>query len=87
MVAVEQHLEYKRELRAGDLVTIRSSVQEIGEKTILILHEMTNQESQELAARTVVTGICIDMNTRKAKPLPSDIRELVAHQRSVRAEE
>src|SRR5262244_3777702 len=29
MAAVEQHIQYKRELRAGDLVTIRSAVLEI----------------------------------------------------------
>ena len=77
MAAVEQHIEYKRELRAGDLLTIHSSVEEAREKTLLLLHEMTNQETQELAARTVLTGICIDLATRKARPLPPDIRERV----------
>jgi acyl-CoA thioester hydrolase len=74
MVAVEQHLEYKHELLAGDLLTIRSSVQEVREKALLLLHEMINQETQELAAHTVLTGVCIDLTTRKAKPLPADIR-------------
>jgi len=39
MVAVEQHIEYKREVLAGDLLTIRSSVQERREKSLLLLHE------------------------------------------------
>jgi acyl-CoA thioester hydrolase len=82
MAAVEQHIEYKRELRAGDLLTIRSSVQEAREKTVLLLHEMINQETQELAARTVLTGICMDLSTRKARPLPTDIRERAANQSS-----
>jgi acyl-CoA thioester hydrolase len=71
MVAVEQHLEYKREVRAGDLVTIHSSVQEVGEKSLVFMHEMMNQETQELAARTVLTGVCIDATTRRARPLPA----------------
>jgi len=75
MVAVEQHIEYKRELLAGDLITIRSSVKEVREKVLIFLHEMTNQETEELAARTTLTGVCIDMTTRKARPLPADIRE------------
>ena len=79
MAAVEQHLEYKRELLAGDLITIRSSVQEVREKTLVFLHEMTNQETQELAARTTLTGICIDITTRKARPLPDDIREHISN--------
>ena len=75
LVAVEQHLEYKRELLAGDLITIRSSVKEVREKVLIFLHEMNNQETEELAARTTLTGVCIDMTTRKARPLPADIRE------------
>jgi acyl-CoA thioester hydrolase len=82
MVAVEQHLEYKRELLAGDLVTVRSSVQEVREKSLLLLHEMTNQETQELAARTILTGVCIDTSSRKARPLPVDVRERVAGRRA-----
>lgn len=76
MVAVEQHIEYKRELLAGDLLTIHSSVKEVREKSLLFVHEMINQETQELAARTLLTGVCIDTTTRKARPLPSDVRDL-----------
>ena len=77
LVAVEQHIEYKRELLAGDLITIRSSVKEVREKVLIFLHEMTNQETGELAARTRLTGVCIDMTTRKARPLPADIRDRI----------
>ena len=78
LVAVEQHIEYKRELLAGDLITIRSSIPEVREKTLRLVHEMTNHETQELAARTVLTGVCIDINVRKSRPLPPDIRERIA---------
>ena len=74
MAAVEQHVEYKRELRAGDLITIRSSIQEVGEKTVVMVHEMTNQGTGEMAARTVIKGICVDSSTRRARSLPDDVR-------------
>ena len=77
LVAVEQRIEYKRELLAGDTISIRSTFQEVREKALLFSHEMTNQETQELAARTFLTGVCIDINTRKARPLPTDIRERI----------
>src|ERR1700741_4478211 len=77
LVAVEQRIECKRELLAGDTISIRSTFQEAREKVLLFSHEMTNQETQELAARTFLTGVCIDINTRKARPLPSDIRERI----------
>jgi acyl-CoA thioester hydrolase len=75
MVAVEQHIEYKRELLAGDLITIFSSVKEVREKSVIFAHEMTNQQTNELAARTTLTGVCIDTTTRRARPLPNDVRE------------
>ena len=75
LVAVEQKIEYKRELLAGDLISIQSSIQEVREKAVSFVHEMTNQNTQELAASTVLTGVCIDINTRKARPMPPDIRE------------
>ena len=78
LVAVEQRIEYKRELLAGDTISIRSTFQEVREKVLTFSHEMTNQETQELAARTFLTGVCIDINTRKARPLPTDIRERIA---------
>ena len=77
MVAVEQRIEYKRELRAGDLITIRSGVQEVREKAIFFFHEMTNEQAQELAARTFLTGVCLDTNTRKARALPLDVRQRI----------
>ena len=78
MAALEQRIEYKRELHAGDLITIRSSVQEVREKVILFEHEMTNEGTGEVAARTFLTGICMDTKTRKARPLPVDARERIA---------
>ena len=87
LVAVDQHLEYKRELLAGDLLTIRSSVEEVREKALVLLHEMTNDETQQVAARTTITGVCIDMTTRKARRLPEDIRERVANQLPTRGAE
>jgi len=77
MVAAEQRIEYKRELLAGDLITIRSHFQEVREKALLFVHEMTNEETEEVVARTFLTGVCLDMKTRKATPLPADIRERI----------
>jgi acyl-CoA thioester hydrolase len=77
MAAVEQRIEYKRELLAGDLITIRSYIEEVREKSVRFVHEMTNQGTEELASRSTLTGVCMDMNTRRARPLPADIRERI----------
>jgi acyl-CoA thioester hydrolase len=78
LAAVEQHIEYKRELLAGDLLTIRSSILEAKEKSLRFTHHMTKDQTGELAATTVLVGVCIDTVARKARPLPQDILQRVA---------
>ena len=78
MVAVEQHIAYKRELCAGDVITVRSAVLEIKDKSVRFTHEMTNDETRELAASTVLVGVCIDLESRRAVALPADVRASAA---------
>ena len=78
LVAVEQHIEYKRELRAGDTLTVRSTVLEGKEKSVRFAHEMSNDQTGELAATMVVVGVCIDMAARRARALPQDIFQRIA---------
>jgi len=77
LVAVEQHIEYKRELRAGDLITVRSSVLEAKEKSIRFCHEMTNDQTGDVVATMLIVGVCIDLAARKARALPNDIRQAI----------
>ena len=42
MAAVQQNIAYRRELLAGDIVEVRSTLIEIGEKSIRFVHEMRN---------------------------------------------
>jgi acyl-CoA thioester hydrolase len=74
MAAVEQHIQYKRELHAGDAVTVQSALLEVKNKSIHMLHKMLHDASGELAATTVVVGVHIDAAIRKAIPLPDDVR-------------
>jgi len=82
MAAVEQHIQYKRELHAGDAVTIQSALLEVKNKSIHMLHKMIHDASGEVAATTVVVGVHIDAVIRKAISLPEDVR-----QRAVRMKE
>jgi acyl-CoA thioester hydrolase len=78
MAAVEQHINYKRELHPGDVVTIRSAVLEIKDKSIRFTHEMRNDETGDVAATTVLVGVHLDATARKARSLPLDVRERAA---------
>lgn len=75
MAALEQHTTYKRELLAGDVVTIHTSILEVNEKTIRFVHEMRNDETGEVAATTVLTGVHLDRTTRKSCPWPPKAKE------------
>lgn len=73
MVAVDQKITYKRELYAGDVVTIRTALIEMREKVVRFVHEMRNEENGEIAAVTTLTGVHIDTRTRKSCAFPEDV--------------
>jgi acyl-CoA thioester hydrolase len=74
MAAVEQRLEYKRELHAGDAVTIRSRVLDVTDKSIRMRHELRLDETSQVAATTEIVAVHLDAATRKARSLPDDVR-------------
>lgn len=73
MVAVDQRVIYKRELHAGDVVSVRSGVLEVREKVLRFVHEMKNEETQEVSAVTVLTGVHLDTVLRKSRPFPEEV--------------
>jgi acyl-CoA thioester hydrolase len=75
MVAVEQHIAYKRELVAGDVLSIHSSLLEVKDKVLRFTHEMRNDATGDVAATTVLVGVHLDVNSRKASPIAPAIVE------------
>ena len=74
MAGVEAHIEYKRELFPGDVVTVTSRMLEVRDKVLRFVHEMKKDDTGELAARTVLVAVHLDAVTRKARALPDDVR-------------
>jgi acyl-CoA thioester hydrolase len=75
LAAVDQHIVYKRELHAGDVVSIRSTVLDVTEKSVRIVHQMSKDDTDEIAAITTLVAVHLDTTGRKARALPSDVRE------------
>jgi len=73
MAAVQQNITYRRELVAGDTVTVHSAFLEIRDKIARFVREMRHGETGELAALCMLTGVHIDAVTRKSCPFPDDI--------------
>jgi acyl-CoA thioester hydrolase len=74
MAGVEAHIEYKRELFPGDVVTVISTMLEVRDKVLRFAHEMKKDDTGEMAARTVLVAVHLDAVTRKARALPDDVR-------------
>ena len=75
MAAVRQNTIYKKELFAGDVVTFRTKILEVRERTIRFQHEVIHEESNEIAAVSEFTAVHIDQDTRKACAFPPEILE------------
>ena len=66
MAAVDQHISYLKELHAGAVITVRTSILEVKEKSIQFVHEMVDDETNEVVARTTLKAVHIDTELRKS---------------------
>ena len=73
-VALEHHIRFHRELRTSDLVTIRSGVVELRDRTMRIYQEMREVLDDRLAATSVVDTGCLDLATRRLTAWPDETR-------------
>jgi len=76
MAAVEQVTTFKRELMAGDCLGVTTELVEMRERVVRFLHTMRNAETGEECATCAVTGVHVDMATRKACPFPDALRAM-----------
>ncbi|HEV7624948.1 MAG TPA: thioesterase family protein [Streptomyces sp.] len=72
MVAVDQRLSYRREVCAGDVLLVRSTLLEVRSKVVRFCHRMENAATGEVAAITVLTGVHIDTTQRRSCPMPEE---------------
>ncbi len=75
LAAVQQNTSYRRELRAGDVISVRSGILEVREKAINMFHEMRNEGTHEVAAFSTITGVYMDAVARRSCPIPEVIRD------------
>jgi acyl-CoA thioester hydrolase len=66
MVAVDQHISYIQELHAGAVVSVRTRLLEVKDKSVRFEHEMINDETDQVVARTTLKGVHLDTVTRKS---------------------
>ncbi len=73
---VHQAIAYRRELRAGQLVVVRSWIERVGSKSLTAQHEMFEAgDGAAVASLTSVTSF-FDLRERKSMPIPAEIRRV-----------
>ena len=72
--AVRHEIDYRRELHAGDVVVVTSSLLELGERKLWVEHRLREAVSGEEAAVMVLVAVCVDRGSGRSCPIPDDIR-------------
>jgi acyl-CoA thioester hydrolase len=72
--ALEYRFVYRRHPRVGDVLTLRSGLKQVGPKTYTWCHWLFDLESGEAVATAEAVAIALDLTTRKAIPIPEEMR-------------
>ena len=80
MAAVDQQISYRRELLAGDAISIRSQFLELKDRSMRFRHVMVRDSDGVIAAETVLTGVHLDTAARRAVPLDGQFRQRILAQ-------
>lgn len=73
---VHQTITYRRELRAGQLIVVRSWLERVGSKSLTARHEMLDaDDGAPVADLTSVTAF-FNLRERKSMPIPPGIRRV-----------
>jgi acyl-CoA thioester hydrolase len=76
--AVESHVTYENELRAGAAVTCRTQLLGFDDKRIHYFHAMHHADEGFLAATTELLAVHVDLSVRRVAPMPEEIRVRLA---------
>ncbi|MBX3509496.1 MAG: acyl-ACP thioesterase, partial [Parvibaculum sp.] len=72
--ALEYRFVYRRYPRIGDIITLRSGLKQVGPKTYTWCHWLFDLETGEAIATAEAVAIALDLTTRKAIPIPEEMR-------------
>lgn len=83
---VRAETDFHRELRAGDVIALESTILRVGEKSAIFHHRLRNVATQDIAMSTEFKCVLLDLVKRQATAVPDDIRNAVAQSFPERAE-
>jgi acyl-CoA thioester hydrolase len=75
---VHAESEFKAELSAGDAIRLETGILALGSKSITFRHRLIRAEDEAVIFETVFKCVMLGLETRRAEPIPSDVREKAA---------
>jgi len=75
---VRAETEFHRELYAGDVIALESTILKLGVKSAMFHHRLRNVATDELAMSTKFKCVLLDLDKRQATVVPEDIRKAAA---------
>jgi len=74
-VTVNININYRKECKQGDRLTIKTRPEKMGRSSYILKQEIVNQHG-ELCADALVTSVTMDIETRKGREVPDELRRL-----------
>jgi len=74
-VDLRQVIEYKHEVRSGELLLVRTRLTRIGNSSLGFLHEMRDTEQETLRATSEHVVALFSLTRRKSTPLDPETRQ------------
>jgi len=71
---VRAETEFHRELHAGDVIALESTIMKVGEKSATFHHRLRNVATDELAMSTEFKCVLLDLEKRQATVVPTSER-------------
>ena len=76
-VVARYTVDYLREMRAGQLLAVRSAFVRVGNKSVTHLHRMYDADEGTLHASLECVEVFFDPQARRSMPMPDDIRAVL----------
>jgi len=73
---VRYEIDFKGELRAGDLFVVEAGIVKLGRTSMTTIHRICEAEGRSIAAEALAVSVYFDLSQRHSKELPVKIREI-----------
>lgn len=74
-VVVHAESDFKSEVKVGEVISLHTGIVEVGNKSAMFRHRLLCVEENVLAFESVFRCVLLDLEKRRAAPIPDDVRD------------